>query len=1015
MATAPWCYDRRRVSRDDSKTRIDGTSVDPPEVGTDPYDEIGTKLGRYVLVERVGAGGMGTVVRAYDPRLHREVALKRVHRGAIGRDAADRLIREAQAMAQLSHPNVVAVYDVEVIDEAVVIAMEYVAGATLDVWCRARPRTWREIVDTYVEAGRGLHAAHRASLVHRDFKPSNVLVAESGLVKVMDFGLAKPLGDAEPSESAMLAFMAGDGAAVGLDRTLTRADTVVGTPRYMAPEQHLGEVAGPPADQYAFCIALWEALTEQRLFEGDTIEALATAKLRGPGPWPGRAGVPARMGEILARGLAPDRGARWPDMGALLEALRATSSARRGRAPIVALGLAATAAAVLVAMRGASSPCAEAGRRMDESWNDARKAELVAAIARTGDPQATDASTRIVAALEHYVAQWSAGARDACDARYVRQEQSDRVLDLRASCLERRRQELDAAVDELVAAPGVLVSAIDQVYALGSVATCADVEGLQADVAPPDDPELVAEVAAVRGRVAAISARLTAGHAAEALAAVRELEREPATRAYEPLRLEVALVGARAMARSGEWEAAALALRSTLAAALQIGADALAAEAASNLAGLVGSKLQRPDEAQLHGEVALALARRQDAGGPLEIRAATAHASALAAGAHFEESERLLEDALQIALRVLDPEHPETAQLVGVRGAMLADLGRFAESEASYSRAVEMYGAALGVDHPDTLRAREGRARTLGALGRLAESEAETRAVLESRERSLGRDHPDTAMTRAMLAMTLRGLGREAEAIAMYRAALASVEAELGADVPLHAEIASNLAIGLMETDPAEANAVFRRARVTLERELGPEHPYVAAAIFNTGKTLALQGKLEEAEHEYGEALTRMLATLPPDHRDIAALRINLADALERQGRWADAELELRRAVASMTKSLGPDHIDTASARSNLASTLGKLGKLDEAEREARSALAIFEAKLPPSNPNLAIATHDLGKLLLQRGRAADALPLLERAVQLVVATEAPPELAEEMRTDLATARGSLAPSVHDR
>jgi serine/threonine protein kinase/Tfp pilus assembly protein PilF len=998
------------VPLDDSKTRVDGTSTDranPERRGDplDPYDEIGTTLGRYVLVERVGAGGMGTVVRAYDPRLHREVALKRVHRGAIGRDAADRMIREAQAMAQLNHPNVVAVYDVELIDEAVVIAMEYVPGATLDAWCRAQARAWQDIVANYLEAGRGLHAAHLASLVHRDFKPSNVLVSESGLVKVMDFGLAKPMGDAEPSESSMLAFMAGHLDPVGLERTLTRADMVVGTPRYMAPEQHIGEVAGPAADQYAFCVALWEALAQRKVFDGESLDALAAAKLRGPGPWPGRAGVPARVGEILARGLAPDLTQRWPDMAALLDALRAVVAGRRGlRWPLLAAGIVGASAAALIVSREATAPCAEAGRRMNESWNDARKAELVAAIERSRDPQASDASTRIVAAFESYVAEWIAGARDACDARHVRQEQSDRVLDLRTACLERRRQELDAAVGQLIVAPGVLASAIDQAYALGRVSTCADIDALQADIAPPEDPELVDAVAAVRARVAAAAARLTAGDADDALAMIGEIEREPATKSYAPLRLEAALVGAKSMARAGRWEDAATSLRATLATALEIGADELAAEAAIALTRLVGGALQRPDEGRLHGEVALALARRQDADGVLEVRASAAQGVVLGTDADFENAETLLRRALQIAERVLGQEHPETAGVLDVHGWVLVSLGRFDEAEQNYVRAIEILTATLGVDHPDTLRARDGLSRAYAGQGRLADTEVEKRRVFVSRERSLGPEHPDTASALGSLASTLGRLGRQDEAVAAYRTAIATVERRLGTEAPLFAELSGNLAVTLLQSDPAEAYRLLRGARGILERTLGASHPTVAATIFNAGKALALQARFAEAEPEYRLALARLLETLPEDHRDIAALRINLSDVLDEQGRYADAEAELRLATASLTKSLGEEHIDTAGARNNLASVLARQGKLDEAELEFRAALTVLQARLPASSPNLAIAHHDLGELLLTRDRVAEALPLLERAVELVEATESPPTTQAELLFGLAKA-----------
>ncbi|HET6584205.1 MAG TPA: serine/threonine-protein kinase, partial [Nannocystaceae bacterium] len=281
----------------------------------------GTLLGRYVVLEVVGRGGMGTVVRAYDPRLRREVAVKRLRPRASPEQAEARLVREARAMAQLNHPNVVAVYDVEAVPWGVLVAMEYVRGPTLREWLR-EPRSRREILEAFRQAGAGLAAAHAAGLVHRDFKPANVLMEESpdsrgvGRVRVTDFGLARGIHAGEPAVS----LDSGEDALDAVDPSgdeLTAAGLVLGTPVYMAPEQHAGETAGPAADQYAFCVALWEALAGARPFEAEDHEALARAKAQGPPPWPRPREVPARISQAIRRGLAPDPGERFPTMAEL--------------------------------------------------------------------------------------------------------------------------------------------------------------------------------------------------------------------------------------------------------------------------------------------------------------------------------------------------------------------------------------------------------------------------------------------------------------------------------------------------------------------------------------------------------------------------------------------------------------------------------------------------------------------------------------------------------------------------
>jgi serine/threonine protein kinase len=243
----------------------------------------GAKVGRFVVLGDLGAGGMGHVVRAFDPQLGREVALKRLH--ADGPEASARAIREAQAVASLSHPNVIAVYDFGEHDDAIFIALELVEGKTLREWMSDGPYPWAIVLDRLEAAGRGLAAAHRVGLVHRDFKPSNVLVGDDGRVRVTDFGLARFI--AAPSDA--MVGDASDSLSSG-DVCLTRSGVVLGTPAYMAPEQHAG-ASDPSSDQYAFCVVLFEALYGERPFRGATQRELvdgqtpgrARAALRGAG------------------------------------------------------------------------------------------------------------------------------------------------------------------------------------------------------------------------------------------------------------------------------------------------------------------------------------------------------------------------------------------------------------------------------------------------------------------------------------------------------------------------------------------------------------------------------------------------------------------------------------------------------------------------------------------------------------------------------------------------------------
>jgi len=216
------------------------------------------RVGRYRIEGLLGAGGMGAVFRGWDPELDRPVALKliRTRRSSAGDSLRARMIREAQALAALSHANVVNVFEVGTHDEAVFIAMELVEGPTLQSWVSSEDRQWRDVVRMYVQAGRGLLAAHQKGIVHRDFKPDNVIVGEDGRARVLDFGLAT----VEGSASSMSAEVSGDADRAvedPLDARLTAVGTVVGTPAYMAPEQHHKRPVTAAADQFGFCVALW--------------------------------------------------------------------------------------------------------------------------------------------------------------------------------------------------------------------------------------------------------------------------------------------------------------------------------------------------------------------------------------------------------------------------------------------------------------------------------------------------------------------------------------------------------------------------------------------------------------------------------------------------------------------------------------------------------------------------------------------------------------------------------------
>jgi predicted Ser/Thr protein kinase len=349
----------------------DATATDPatPTVPSDPAGEPQREIGRYRIERLLGTGGMGVVYCAFDPELERRVALK-VLPGSRRSQAAvrERLLHEARAMARLNHPNVIKVFEVGTAGDHDYVAMELVEGANLAEWLRAEQHTPREIVNAFLDAGRGLAAAHAVGLIHRDFKPHNVLRSSDGAIAVTDFGLARDVGEATPAPA---------------DRNtpsplggLTETGSILGTPAYMAPEQWQGDPVGPAADQFAFCVALWEALSGARPFRGEVHEMRA-AVLRGPAALDATA-IPRPLRDVLRRGLEPDPARRWPDITALLRRLSRFTTRSGLVFALAGASATALAAIAILALRPASDHCSAPRLDPDAVWSAPAISALVA-------------------------------------------------------------------------------------------------------------------------------------------------------------------------------------------------------------------------------------------------------------------------------------------------------------------------------------------------------------------------------------------------------------------------------------------------------------------------------------------------------------------------------------------------------------------------------------------------------------------------------------------------------------
>ncbi len=288
---------------------VESTDADEVDI------EAGTQIGRFVVLSRLGAGGMGQVFEAYDRELDRRVAVKVLHeRRSASADAQTRLLREAQALARLSHPHVVSVYDVGRHEGQVYIAMEFIQGQTLGDWLEGAERPWTDILRVFVDVASGLQAIHELGFVHRDVKPENVLIDAEGRPRIIDFGLARAIADAEEIAE-------GEGIGGLFDTPLTQTGAMVGTPRYMSPEQYQRQPVTPASDQFSFCVALYESLYGMAPFLGKTFTARAAAVLEEDIQEPSDLGLPGEILEVVKRGLRRDPPTRWASMEELADLL----------------------------------------------------------------------------------------------------------------------------------------------------------------------------------------------------------------------------------------------------------------------------------------------------------------------------------------------------------------------------------------------------------------------------------------------------------------------------------------------------------------------------------------------------------------------------------------------------------------------------------------------------------------------------------------------------------------------
>ncbi|MDX2089296.1 MAG: serine/threonine-protein kinase [Kofleriaceae bacterium] len=884
-------------------------TVAGPAWGRHAGPMIGAMIGRYELKELLGAGGMGRVYAAYDVELDRTIALKvmRPELAASAGKLAERLVRESRLMAKVSHPAVITVHDVGRTDDDVFIAMEMIRGETLGSYVRRVQPGWRETLVLLARAGRGLAAAHAAGIVHRDFKPENVLVEQDGeaikRVVVTDFGVARAFDMGRPQ--------------VGLappgpkDVHLTTTGTIVGTPAYMAPEQLDGQTVDTRADVFAFAVTAWEMVFRVHPFPAQALGEIR-AMMQRPPVQPRRHAVPARVVRILLRGLALAPAERWPDLDGMVDALERAIVRRRPIAWLAGGGVALALAGGLWFALGAGSnedPC----RRVEIAFEQGVGERLAAfhAVLRAAEADA------VASRVTDYANAWRATHRATCraDAQPIQPATT-------SACLEARRLELAAVIDDMISG-GAEHAKYGQRLArlVQDPARCTNPAPGLALSRVPEDPVLRRQVTALRYRLFDGEEARDAGKTQAALDIANAMRAE-AAKLWPQLEVEATYLLATVHAIGGNSQQGQAMLRETAALAERVHSDYLAAAAWILLAQ--GTAFDEGDPPRALEYLTYADAAAERIGRPDATMAMLEYTrgAVLIEADRSAEGEAALWRAFAVSQRGALEYMP---QIVQGFGYLYEDRGRFAEAIDAYRRALVQLG-----DKQDNMAVviRDRLAVSLSAVGKVDEAEIEARTAVALGERALGPDNVDRALTHTNLASVLQQAGKLEAALAEMRIGAAAIERVLGERSERYGEVLALEGTILVDLGRfAEADKLYERACDIIAFGVGAEASPVAECWIEWTRALYGLGRLAEGLALIEKALPIIRHAYGEEHAELANVYLTrgaFRAELSRPGARADLE----RAYAMFADdTLDPGH---------LASAETSLGQLVYAESPKR-------------------------------------------------------------------------------
>ena len=876
---------------------------------------------RYQIDYLLGSGGMGIVLAAWDTKLLRTVAIKRISCASRQEAfATSRTLREASILAAVAHPNVVPVYDVLIEGAEVSIVMELVEGETLTDWLGSATRADREILSVFTQAGQGLVAAHRAGIVHRDFKPSNVVIGDDGRPRVVDFGIARFVG-ADPPTPTTATLRGG-------------TSSHAGTPRYAAPEQFRGD-ATAASDQFSFCVALFEALCGEHPFAG-----CDNTRPRRPLPARWRA-LPRHVRRVLARGLDPDPAHRWPSMDVLLGHLR-PSRLRRRLAIFLAGGVLVGAALVPFPD---PARCRDLADQADARWNADQRVELE----RVFEGAEFGAAQKMWPDVENGVDAWferfHAAAQQACEQSAVESAQA---------CLAGALAHADAYLERVASGePAALIAAARAAEELTDPDACLDPESAERTRVSPH----------ARVEVEAMTV-LTLGDPARALAlgevalpkAIRAADMQTATR--------LALIMCRAHLRLGDSQAALAAARKAAHLAAAGAEDRNWTRAVIQLA-LMYQRRGRIEDAEREINTAAALAERLH---PTD----TARSEILDIRSRIAMSRGDFETALRLAhyAREIAEANVDAFTTIAARndiGTALMQLGRPTEAVEILEENLQAYQGEVGAWHPEIAGAHTNLGVALNAAGRSADAREAFERALEVLTHSPTPDPAALVGLEVSIARTFESKAEEQR----WRVHLTRAQALLDEtpDIPdaLHAYVALTLAGRLLSVGEAvEAAEVAARGR-TFAAKLPPARPEAATLAALHGDALLAADKPAAAAAELEPALRQALeigglerrATLDLALR-VAKTRLALGDRDAAQSLAQDCVQAAEAAKEPLPEWIASSYLILAKAQAD--------HDADAADASARKALDALNAAERELGPRVAFVRADV-VAFLERSR----------------------------------------------